>query len=59
MILHTNKKLFRDAVNMTAQQMNLPAIYIEKDYWVTFALKSIFSKKNWSRHYFQRWNFFS
>lgn len=43
MKLHTDKKLFRDAVNITAQQMNIPTIYVEKDYWVTFALKIIFS----------------
>ena len=45
MKLHTDKKLFRDAVSITAQQMNIPTIYVEKDYWVTFALKSIFSKE--------------
>lgn len=45
MKLHTDKKLFRDAVSVTAQQMNIPTIYVEKDYWVTFALKSIFSKE--------------
>lgn len=43
MKLHTDKKMFRDAVNITAQQMNIPTIYVEKDYWVTFALKIIFS----------------
>jgi len=45
MKLHTDKKLFRDAIGITAQQMNIPTIYVEKDYWVTFALKSIFSKE--------------
>ncbi|MDD2286917.1 MAG: nucleotidyl transferase AbiEii/AbiGii toxin family protein [Petrimonas sp.] len=45
MKLHTDKKLFRDAVSITAQQMNIPTIYVEKDYWVTFALKSIFSEE--------------
>jgi len=45
MKLHTDKKLFRDAVGITAQQMNIPSIYIEKDYWVTFALKSIFDNE--------------
>lgn len=43
MKLHTNNNLFRDAVNITAQQMSIPAIYVEKDYWITFALKSIFN----------------
>lgn len=45
MKLHTDKKLFRDAVSITAQQMNIPTIYVEKDYWVTFVLKSIFSNE--------------
>lgn len=45
MRLHTDKKLFRDAIGITAQQMNIPTIYVEKDYWVTFALKSIFNEK--------------
>ena len=45
MILHQNKQLFRQAVQFTAQQMNIRDIYIEKDYWVTFALHSIFHDK--------------
>ena len=45
MKLHTDKKQFREAVSITAQQMNIPTIYVEKDYWVTFALKSIFSQE--------------
>lgn len=43
MKLHENKLLFRQAVRFTAQQMNIPEIYVEKDYWVTFALYKIFS----------------
>ncbi len=42
MILHQNKALFRQAVQFTADQMKIPAIYIEKDYWVTYALHTIF-----------------
>lgn len=42
MKLHKNRKLFSDAVRFTAQEMNLPPVYIEKDYWVTFALYEIF-----------------
>lgn len=38
MRLHENRSLFQDAIVATAQQMKLPEIYIEKDYWVTFAL---------------------
>ncbi|MVM32447.1 nucleotidyl transferase AbiEii/AbiGii toxin family protein [Spirosoma sp. HMF4905] len=43
MKLHENPELFADAVTITAQQMNLPEIYIEKDYWVTLALQRIFT----------------
>jgi predicted nucleotidyltransferase component of viral defense system len=42
MNLHTNQQLFKDAVIATAQRFNIPEIYIEKDYWVTVALYSIF-----------------
>ena len=42
MNLHENKQLFRQAIQFTAQQMNIPDIYIEKDYWVTFVLHTIF-----------------
>lgn len=45
MRLHENKKLFRQAVQFTAQQKGVPEIYIEKDYWVTFALHAIFKDK--------------
>jgi Nucleotidyl transferase AbiEii toxin, Type IV TA system len=45
MKLHLNNSLFKDAVRITAQQMNIPPIYIEKDYWVTFALYTIFKNE--------------
>jgi hypothetical protein len=43
MNLHENKTLFRQAVQFTADQMKIPAIYVEKDYWVTNALFTIFN----------------
>ena len=43
MNLHTNNQLFQDAVIATAQRFNIPEIYIEKDYWVTVALHTIFT----------------
>ena len=43
MNLHEDSELFTDAVTITAQQMNLPEIYVEKDYWVTLALQRIFT----------------
>lgn len=43
MKLHENKVLFRQAIIATAQAIEIPETYIEKDYWVTYALKAIFS----------------
>ena len=43
MKLHEDKKQFQEAVRFTAQQMGILDIYVEKDYWVCYALKQIFS----------------
>ncbi len=43
MRLHQNKNLFQEAVRATADYKGIAQIYIEKDYWVTVALKSIFT----------------
>jgi len=40
--LHQNKAFFKDAVIAASQRFGIPEIYIEKDYWVTLALKEIF-----------------
>jgi len=45
MKLHENKSLYRDAIRFTAQQMKLKPEYIEKDYWVTYALFTIFKSE--------------
>ena len=42
MNLHQNKAFFKDAVIAASQRFGIPVIYIEKDYWVTLALKEIF-----------------
>ncbi len=42
MNLHNDKRLFRQAVQATAQRLRIPEIYVEKDYWVTFVLHAIF-----------------
>ena len=42
MRLHEEQTLFRQAVTVTAAQLNNPEIFIEKDYWVTCALHLIF-----------------
>lgn len=43
MKLHENPDVYNEAVTFTALKMGLPAIYIEKDYWITTALKIVFS----------------
>jgi hypothetical protein len=45
MKLHENISIFRDAIRVTAQQMELKPIYIEKDYWVTYALFKVFNSE--------------
>lgn len=47
MTLHENEILFKQAIQATAQRMGeqgieMPEIFIEKDYWVTVALHRIF-----------------
>lgn len=44
MKLHQDKNLFRQAVQFTSDQMRIPTMYIEKDYWVTYALFNIFNE---------------
>jgi hypothetical protein len=45
MILHKNASLYRDAIRFTAQQLKLKPEYVEKDYWVTYALFTIFQSE--------------
>jgi hypothetical protein len=42
MILHQHKENFKKAIELTAARMGIKAIYVEKDYWVTYALFTIF-----------------
>ncbi|CAM4234681.1 nucleotidyl transferase AbiEii/AbiGii toxin family protein [Zobellia roscoffensis] len=42
MKLHEKEGLFRQAVQATAERMDILDIYIEKDYWVCYALKLIY-----------------
>jgi len=42
MILHKNKELFTEAIRYTAQQKSVKELYIEKDYWMCFILKTLF-----------------
>ncbi|EDM25441.1 hypothetical protein LNTAR_25270 [Lentisphaera araneosa HTCC2155] len=45
MNLHENGELFQQAVRATAQRMGMLEIFIEKDYWVVYALLEIFSNE--------------
>ncbi|WP_239023034.1 nucleotidyl transferase AbiEii/AbiGii toxin family protein [Pontibacter mangrovi] len=42
MNLHSNKELLQDAILATAAYLDMREVYVEKDYWVTFALYEIF-----------------
>jgi predicted nucleotidyltransferase component of viral defense system len=41
MILHRNKEEFEDLIEATAGALNIPAVFIEKDYWVTYILNQL------------------
>lgn len=43
MNLHDNLDLFIQSVKFTAEKKEIQNIYVEKDYWITLALYSIFS----------------
>ncbi len=46
MNLHTNSELFAEAIRATAQRMDILEIYVEKDYWICYALKLIYESAN-------------
>ncbi len=39
MNLHEDREIFAELVEVTAEAIGLPQVYVEKDYWVTRALK--------------------
>lgn len=41
MNLHADNKLFRQAIQFVSDILGIPTIYVEKDYWVTYALYKI------------------
>jgi hypothetical protein len=45
MKLHANKILFKELIDATALYLNLPFLYVEKDYWVTYILKNLSSSE--------------
>ena len=46
MKLHENAKLFRDTITETAMFLNIEEIFIEKDYWLTYALQRMSQNPN-------------
>jgi len=45
MKLHEDKKLFKEAIQKTAEEKGILDIYVEKDYWVTYTLQTIFNNE--------------
>lgn len=45
MRLHEDSAIFKEAVTVTAQRMGITPMYVEKDYWVTWALQRIFASE--------------
>ncbi len=45
MKLHLNKEDFKDLIILTARDMNILEVYIEKDYWVCYILKNLSESK--------------
>jgi hypothetical protein len=45
MNLHLDKNEFIKAVVFTANSMGISAIYVEKDYWLTYALYTVFNNE--------------
>lgn len=41
MTLHTDTELFTELITITSQRLEIPEIYIEKDYWVCLILKRL------------------
>lgn len=45
MILHQDKIAYIKTIKFTAETMGIEAIYVDKDYWVTYALHTIFNNE--------------
>jgi len=44
-ILHNSKNDFLDAISAASKQLGIRALYLEKDYWVTYVLKNLSKSK--------------
>lgn len=45
MILHNDKETFNDLIETTARLLGISAVFIEKDYLVTYILKEVHLKQ--------------
>jgi hypothetical protein len=41
MNLHERTEIFAELIQATADHLSIPAVYVEKDYWVTYVLKNL------------------
>ncbi|TPD60033.1 nucleotidyl transferase AbiEii/AbiGii toxin family protein [Emcibacter nanhaiensis] len=48
MKLHEDEEAFQELIVATAQHIGLPEVHVEKDYWVTKALKNL-SESDYAR----------
>ena len=46
MKLHKNTEAFKETIEATSIQFKIPELFIEKDYWVTYALKNLSQSKH-------------
>lgn len=45
MKLHENKEDFKTLIQLTADFFSITPVYVEKDYWVTYTLKNLFTSE--------------
>ena len=41
LILHESPEIYLELLQAAASDRNIPAVYVEKDYWITQALKRL------------------
>ena len=45
MKLHEDLESFKELIQITAAHFGVTPVYIEKDYWVTYVLKNLFTSE--------------
>lgn len=46
MKLHTNIKFFGDTIRAASNHTGMNVVFVEKDYWITFALSQLSKSKH-------------